>query len=333
MSAFHVGAVAALFYFSWTAVALTAFFYWVSIGLGHRHGLSPAAHAPVVQGAEAAGILLRHLRHADARGRTDLLGRHAPHPPPALRHRQRPAHAASRRLLGAHGMDPLRRGAPQRHRADVAAMRPTWPPIRSIAGSTPGTGCRSPSSASPCSRSAAGRWCSGWCSSASPSGLHATWLVNSATHMWGSRRFQTKDDSKNSWWVAILTFGEGWHNNHHAHPTSARHGLAWYEVDLTWLQIKCAQLPRHRRSRPRRGCQRPPARPSPPRGVDASSCTSSRALARARPSAVLLAQAKLGHYVRRLRVLWHPSRMISAPKRKSLVFATLGTCLIAWSSR
>ena len=69
-------------------------------------------------------------------------------------------------------------------------------------------------------------------------GLHATWLVNSATHLWGSRRFQTTDDSKNSWWVALLTFGEGWHNNHHAHPTSARHGLAWYESDMTWLQIK-----------------------------------------------------------------------------------------------
>src|SRR6266404_6235290 len=50
-------------------------------------------------------------------------------------------------------------------------------------------------------------------------GLHATWLVNSATHMWGSRRFLTRDDSRNSWWVALLTFGEGWHNNHHAHPT------------------------------------------------------------------------------------------------------------------
>jgi len=68
-------------------------------------------------------------------------------------------------------------------------------------------------------------------------GLHATWLVNSATHMWGSRRFATKDDSRNSFWVAILTFGEGWHNNHHAHPTSARHGLAWYEVDVTWMHI------------------------------------------------------------------------------------------------
>ena len=73
-------------------------------------------------------------------------------------------------------------------------------------------------------------------------GLHATWLVNSATHMWGNRRFATRDDSRNSWWVALLTFGEGWHNNHHAHPTSARHGLAWYELDITWLQIRLLQL-------------------------------------------------------------------------------------------
>jgi fatty-acid desaturase len=69
-------------------------------------------------------------------------------------------------------------------------------------------------------------------------GLHSTWLVNSATHLWGQRRFATRDDSRNVWWVAMLTFGEGWHNNHHAHPTSARHGLAWYEVDVTWLELK-----------------------------------------------------------------------------------------------
>ena len=69
-------------------------------------------------------------------------------------------------------------------------------------------------------------------------GLHATWLVNSATHMWGARRFATRDDSRNNWWVALISFGEGWHNNHHAHPTSARHGLAWYEFDPSWLLIK-----------------------------------------------------------------------------------------------
>src|SRR5271167_4098921 len=68
-------------------------------------------------------------------------------------------------------------------------------------------------------------------------GLHATWLVNSATHMWGSRRFATKDLSTNNFWVAILTFGEGWHNNHHAHPVSARHGLRWYEIDMNWYGI------------------------------------------------------------------------------------------------
>ena len=68
-------------------------------------------------------------------------------------------------------------------------------------------------------------------------GLHCTWLVNSATHLWGSRRFDTRDDSTNNWWVALLSFGEGWHNNHHAHPTSARHGLAWYELDINWIFI------------------------------------------------------------------------------------------------
>jgi fatty-acid desaturase len=72
--------------------------------------------------------------------------------------------------------------------------------------------------------------------------LHSTWLVNSATHMWGQRRFATNDDSTNSWWVALLTFGEGWHNNHHAHPTAARHGLAWYEIDVNWWGIRTLQL-------------------------------------------------------------------------------------------
>jgi fatty-acid desaturase len=68
-------------------------------------------------------------------------------------------------------------------------------------------------------------------------GLHATWLINSATHLWGGRRFATRDDSRNNALVAMFTFGEGWHNNHHAHPTSARHGLAWYEIDVSWMTI------------------------------------------------------------------------------------------------
>jgi fatty-acid desaturase len=72
--------------------------------------------------------------------------------------------------------------------------------------------------------------------------LHSTWLVNSATHMWGSRRYSTPDTSRNCFWVALLTFGEGWHNNHHAHPQSARHGLAWYEFDPNWYGISVLRI-------------------------------------------------------------------------------------------
>ncbi|HEX8746215.1 MAG TPA: fatty acid desaturase [Pyrinomonadaceae bacterium] len=73
-------------------------------------------------------------------------------------------------------------------------------------------------------------------------GFHGTWLVNSATHLWGKRRFETTDDSRNSWWVALLSFGEGWHNNHHAHPRAARHGLTWYEIDFNWWSIQVLRL-------------------------------------------------------------------------------------------
>lgn len=69
-------------------------------------------------------------------------------------------------------------------------------------------------------------------------GLHSTWMVNSLTHFWGSRRFATSDGSRNNLLVGLLTFGEGWHNNHHAFPTSARHGLAWYELDISWMGIR-----------------------------------------------------------------------------------------------
>ncbi len=68
-------------------------------------------------------------------------------------------------------------------------------------------------------------------------GWHTTWFVNSLSHLFGKRRFETTDDSTNNWFVAILTFGEGWHNNHHAQPASARHGLKWYEFDMNWITI------------------------------------------------------------------------------------------------
>ena len=67
---------------------------------------------------------------------------------------------------------------------------------------------------------------------------HSTWLVNSAAHMLGYRTFRTGDRSTNCWWVALISFGEGWHNNHHAFPFSARHGLRWFEIDMTWWHVK-----------------------------------------------------------------------------------------------
>jgi len=69
-------------------------------------------------------------------------------------------------------------------------------------------------------------------------GFHVTWMVNSVTHLWGTRRFTTSDDSRNNFWVALVTGGEGWHNNHHAYPVSARHGLAWYEIDVNYFGIR-----------------------------------------------------------------------------------------------
>jgi stearoyl-CoA desaturase (delta-9 desaturase) len=67
---------------------------------------------------------------------------------------------------------------------------------------------------------------------------HFTWLVNSATHCWGYVTHPSGDQSRNNPWVAAVTFGEGWHNNHHAFPHSARHGLARNEFDLTWQHIR-----------------------------------------------------------------------------------------------
>ncbi|MBD2080415.1 fatty acid desaturase [Leptolyngbya sp. FACHB-17] len=67
---------------------------------------------------------------------------------------------------------------------------------------------------------------------------HTTWLINSATHLFGNRTFDTEDGSRNLWWVALLAFGEGWHNNHHAHPNVAKAGWKWWQIDVTWWAIQ-----------------------------------------------------------------------------------------------
>jgi stearoyl-CoA desaturase (delta-9 desaturase) len=67
---------------------------------------------------------------------------------------------------------------------------------------------------------------------------HVTWSINSACHIWGTRPFVSGDESRNNLVFGVLAFGEGWHNNHHAFPTSARHGLRWWEVDFSYWMIK-----------------------------------------------------------------------------------------------
>jgi sn-2 palmitoyl-lipid 9-desaturase len=71
---------------------------------------------------------------------------------------------------------------------------------------------------------------------------HTTWLINSASHITGYRSFEeTGDNSRNLWWTALLTYGEGWHNNHHAHPNVAPAGRTWWEIDTTWWVIQGLQ--------------------------------------------------------------------------------------------
>ncbi|WGV25630.1 acyl-CoA desaturase [Halotia branconii] len=71
---------------------------------------------------------------------------------------------------------------------------------------------------------------------------HTTWFINSVTHMWGYRSFVSNDNSRNLWWAAILTYGEGWHNNHHAYPHVAKCGWRWWEIDITWWVIRFLKI-------------------------------------------------------------------------------------------
>jgi stearoyl-CoA desaturase (delta-9 desaturase) len=72
--------------------------------------------------------------------------------------------------------------------------------------------------------------------------FHVTVTINSLAHRWGTRRYATNDDSRNNWLLALLTFGEGWHNNHHHFPGSARQGFVWWEYDLTYYGLRMLSL-------------------------------------------------------------------------------------------
>jgi stearoyl-CoA desaturase (delta-9 desaturase) len=233
---FHIGAVVALFYFSWRALAAAIFLYWIGTGLGislgyHRLHTHRSYRVPLaleyffavcgtltLEGGPIFWVATHRIHHQ----KSDQPG--DPHSP---REGGWWAHMVWL-LVGAsrHNDTPLMaKYAPDlaKHRFYVWLNTYHWIPLLVLGvllfaiGGLPfvlwGIFLRV------------------------VFGLHATWLVNSATHMWGRRRFATRDDSRNNWWVALITFGEGWHNNHHAHPTSARHGLAWYEVDFSWMQL------------------------------------------------------------------------------------------------
>ncbi len=236
MVLFHLGAVAALFYFTWSALALAIVFWWVAgslgIGMGYHRLLTHRGYKTpkwveyflttcatlALEGGPIFWVAVHRIHHQNSDKHGD------PHSP-----RDGAWWAHMGWILAGEAMhnriDALGPYVPElrKDKFHVWISKYHWLPLTVLGlgmlaiGGLP--------------------WLLWGIFFRVTYGLHATWLVNSATHMWGSRRFMTTDRSRNNWWVALLTFGEGWHNNHHAHPLSARHGLAWYEVDLNWYGI------------------------------------------------------------------------------------------------
>jgi fatty-acid desaturase len=242
MVIFHAGAIAALFMFSWKALFITLFLWWVSgslgIGMGfhrlltHRGFKTPKAveyfltlcGTLALEGGAINWVATHRIHHAH----TEVPGLD-PHTP---RDGRWWAHMGwiLRGTAQQHEDEVLWRYAPDlmKDRVHVWMNRVYYIPLVALGILLFAWG--------------------GWglmlwgVFVRVTVGLHATWLVNSATHMWGSRRFESNDDSTNNLWVALVTFGEGWHNNHHAHPRAARHGVAWYEIDINWWGIRTLQL-------------------------------------------------------------------------------------------
>ena len=241
MILFHAGAVVALFMFSWKALALAILLWWIagSLGIGmsyHRLLTHRGYKAPkwveyvlticgtlALEGGPIAWVATHRLHHQN----TDKEGDpHSPRDGGFWAHAGwiitgKAMHNKSQELLPY--VPDLRKS-----NFHVWISKWHWVPITVLGFVI----------------LALGGWqCVMWgIFFRTVFGLHTTWLVNSATHMWGSQRFLTRDTSKNSFWVAMLTFGEGWHNNHHAHPQSPRHGFAWYEFDLNWYGIEALRL-------------------------------------------------------------------------------------------
>ena len=244
IAAFHLGALAALFFFSWQRLAVMLVLYVVAINLGigmcyHRLLTHRGYQVPkwleyvmaicatlALEGGPIFWVATHRVHHQNSDHEGD------PHTP-----REGGWWAHTGWLIWGNALhaqtEVLARYVPDlaRNRFHVWLSKYHWIPLTASGVLLFGFGWL------------AGGWQSAvgmllWGAFMRVTiGLHSTWLVNSATHLWGSRRFETRDDSRNNWWVALVSGGEGWHNNHHAHPVSARHGLAWYEVDFNYWGI------------------------------------------------------------------------------------------------
>jgi stearoyl-CoA desaturase (delta-9 desaturase) len=241
MAILHLGAIAALFFFTWRSLAVAIFLYWMltcfGISMGYHRLLTHRSYkvprvleyffavcgALTLEGGPISWVATHRIHHQNS----DCPG--DPHSP---REGAWWAHVGWLLFGDANHCSTRRMSqyAPDmaKHRFYIWLNNYHWVPLVALSVILFAIGGVSLLLWGICVRVVVG--------------LHATWLINSATHMWGRRRFATRDDSRNNWWVALITFGEGWHNNHHAHPTSARHGLAWYEFDLSWVQIKILSL-------------------------------------------------------------------------------------------
>lgn len=244
MVIFHLGTVVAFFFFSWTnlIVAAVLYFFAINCGIGmgyhrllvHRGYRVPKAVEYVLavcgtlalEGGQIAWVATHRIHHQHSDHEGD------PHTPQEGKWWAHMGWIISGRALNAQTVT-LARYAPDlaKDRFHVWLSKYHWVPLTLL-----GAGLLLAGTLLGGIKTGIGLFLWGIFLRVT-FGLHATWLVNSATHLYGRRRFATRDESRNNWWVALLTGGEGWHNNHHANPVSARHGLAWYEFDPNYYGI------------------------------------------------------------------------------------------------
>jgi fatty-acid desaturase len=241
----HAGCLAAPFFLTWEGVVLTFALHWITGGIGiclgfHRHltHLSFTTYRPVrwllafIGGLAGEGSVIdwvanhrKHHAHSDQEGDP-----HSPHDGPWWSHIFWLSVWPGAKAHEAH----LKHWVPDLLKDPVLRwIGAMFLPSHFVAAAV---------------LAAAGYAYSGWFMAASfvlwglfvrlVFVLHSTWFVNSASHMWGYRNYETTDDSRNNWWVALLTYGEGWHNNHHAFPRMALHGRRWWEIDVTYTTIR-----------------------------------------------------------------------------------------------